>query len=383
MKQLYSLLLLALILFTLGACKTANKAYDKGQYHNAIDLALRKLQKDPHNKETKLLLQNAYQFAVNNHEAKIRSLSQSQDEFRYEYIYNEYHQLQQLYRKLRERPSTAGMVNLVDYSEYESTYREKTAEVYLQKGLALMETDNKENYRKAYHLLRNALSYRTGDQTIRQKMSEAYELAVVNIVLLPIDNYHNRGYNQSAYYPARNFETGLIQKMRQQIGNEFIAVHSKWEAQRSGIEPDEILELRLGRMEIGRPHDEYQTRTVSREIVTKEIVYRPDSVVKEYSRVSADITTTRRSYRSEGELYASSRNKRGQLLWNDLFRGEHRWQTEFVTYRGDVRALSDNDRSLMNGAQQRAPGEDEIAEHIFIQIENELAQRIRQHYHRY
>ncbi len=92
MTKFYSLLLLSL--FYLGACKTATKAYDRGDYNNAIELAIKKLQKDPSDGETKSLLQNAYRFAVDEHQDKIRILSNSTDEARYERIYNEYYYLQ-------------------------------------------------------------------------------------------------------------------------------------------------------------------------------------------------------------------------------------------------------------------------------------------------
>jgi hypothetical protein len=151
------------------------------------------------------------------------------------------------------------------------------------------------------------------------------------------------------------------------------------------VEPDELLDMRLGRMEIGRPYDQTQTRKVSKDVVIKEIVYKPDSVVKQYGKVQAQITTTRRTLVSTGDLYVTSRNTKGLVLWTDIFRGEHTWEVEFATFRGDERALSESDKALLNNNQNNriTPREEEITEAIMRQIQTEMNYRIRNHYNRY
>jgi hypothetical protein len=106
-------------------------------------------------------------------------------------------------------------------------------------------------------------------------------------------------------------------------------------------------------------------------------------VVREYARISAQVTTTRRTLLSTGELYAVARDAKGTQLWNDIFRGDHRWEVTFATFRGDERALTDSDRALLNRRDEGAPREDEITEALLRQIENDLQSRIRQHYNRY
>ncbi|MDQ3681501.1 MAG: hypothetical protein M3352_00335, partial [Bacteroidota bacterium] len=101
-----------------------------------------------------------------------------------------------------------------------------------------------------------------------------------------------------------------------------------------------------------------------------------------YGTVHAQITTTRRTMVSEGELYVSSRDPKGRTLWNDIFRGEYRWQTEFATYRGDERALSQSDRNLLNRNDYNTPREDDILRAVFKEIENEMNYRLRNYYSR-
>ena len=72
MTKIY-LLFLPLLLF--GACKSPGKAFNQGNYTDAIERSVRKLQKDPHDEDSKRILQSAYKFAVDQYQEKIRNLT--------------------------------------------------------------------------------------------------------------------------------------------------------------------------------------------------------------------------------------------------------------------------------------------------------------------
>lgn len=379
MNKFYILLLSFSL--TLIACKSASKAYDEGNFTNAIELAIKKLQKNPNDGEIKALAKNAYANAVNNHQDNIRSLSNSTNDDRFGKLYNEYLQLQKLYSLVRSQPSLTNFLRPVDYADYVETYANKSAEIHYQKGLTLLNENNKTAFREAYNEFKTALRYTPGDNVIQKKSEEAYQAAVINVVVLSMDQNYG-SYRYSSSYELRNFEVDIIRNLRYQLHNDFVQLYTEWDAKSRNVEPDEILEMRFGRLDIGRPYDQTQTRNVSKEIVVREVVYKPDSVVKQYGTVNAQIITTRRNMISEGDLYLSVRDARGRVVWNDIFRGEHRWQTEFATYRGDERALSQNDRTLLNRNRNdyEAPREDDIIKEIFREIQNDMSYRLRNYY---
>ncbi|MFN2456878.1 MAG: hypothetical protein ABR502_01640 [Chitinophagaceae bacterium] len=379
MTKFYLLLLISALYIT--SCKTAGKAYEKGNYTEAIDLAIKKLKKNPNDGEAKALLQNAYKFAVNQHEERIRILSNSNSDTRFEKIYHQYRSLQNLYENIRRYPTVAQTVNAVDYSDYLNTYRTKASDVHFEKGSSFMNQGSKAAYREAYHEFKIALKYKPDDIEIRKKVEEAYEQAVVNVMVVPMNNYS--GYMYSNSHHVRNFQEDIIRSLSYNTSNEFIKFHSEWNLRSQRIEPDEIIEMQLVNIVIGQPYDQSQTRQVSKEVVVKEIVYKPDSVVKQYGKIYARITTTRRTLVSQGELYINIRDGNGRFLWSDNFRGEHRWQTEFATYTGDERALSDHDRSLLNSQDHYPPQQDQIVTELLRQLENDLTYRLRNYYSRY
>ncbi len=291
--------------------------------------------------------------------------------------------MQNLYLLIKAQPSLNNFIRPVDYADYVETYANKSADIHYQKGLKLLNENDKRAFREAHAEFKTALRYTPDDDVIQKKMEEAYQAAVVNVVVLSMDQNYG-GYRYSSSYLLRNFEEDIMRNLRYQLHNDFVQLYSEWDAKSRNIEPDEILEMRLGRMEIGRPYDQTQTRNVSKEVVIKEIVYKPDSVVKQYGTVTAQIVETRRTLISEGELYLSVRDDNGRVLWNDIFRGEHRWETEFATYRGDERALSQNDRNLVNRNRNdyNTPREEDILKEVFRDIQNNMSYRLRDYYSR-
>ena len=141
--------------------------------------------------------------------------------------------------------------------------------------------------------------------------------------------------------------------------------------------------MRLATIDIGRYHDSRSIRRVSKEIVVKETVYKPDSVVREYAKVYADIVTTRRTMNSNALLQANLRDENGRWIWNDNFAASHNWSTEFATFTGDARALSEADKQLIDRRREFAPTENEIVQSMLNEISNTALYRIKNYFTRF
>lgn len=396
MKKIYSLLLLATVVFY--SCKTATKAFEKGNYEDAVTLAVKKLQKDGNDDAAKNILVNAYRQSVEAHEAAIRNLAASTSDNRFERIYSEYCALQGLYESISHSPAAMQAVHATDYASYVQVYKEKTGDTYFDRGLALMEKGDRRSYRQAYDVFRTAYRYKN-DSRIKEKMNEAYEAAVVKVLLLTDDPYragsmygnssYGNGYgnnNYNAGYEIRNFNENLVRNLRYQGSNDFTRFYTGDEARNSNVQPDEIVEMRLGRFDMGRYYDENSYRDVSNRVVVKQVVYRPDSVVNEYATVTARITTTRRIYTSGTALRIDARDAKGNYLWSDVIRGEHRYTVDFASFTGDERALSASDKALINNGSNNGYNQvraEDITREILKQIETEACNRFRSYFSRY
>src|SRR5215813_1881738 len=94
--KLYTIFILSVVTF-LVSCKSATKLYSKGNYDEAVEVAAKKLQKDPNDKQLRDVIQSSYRYAVQDHESKISNYSSSNNDLKWEWIYNEYSSLQNLY----------------------------------------------------------------------------------------------------------------------------------------------------------------------------------------------------------------------------------------------------------------------------------------------
>src|SRR4051794_8627012 len=101
MTKFYTFALIGAVAF-LSSCKSASKSYQKGDYTDAIERGVKKLQKDPNDYDTRDLVQKSYTYTINEHEDQIRILSNSNTDTRFEKIYEEYLAMQRLYETVHE-----------------------------------------------------------------------------------------------------------------------------------------------------------------------------------------------------------------------------------------------------------------------------------------
>lgn len=380
MTKLYSFAVVA-SLFLIYSCKSASKSYQKGNYTDAIERGVKKLQKDPYDYETKDLVQKSYTYTVNEYEDQIRILQNSKTDEKYDRIFQQYAALQSLYQLIHQYPEAAKVIKTHDYSEFVETYREKATEVHIEKGNKWMKEGTKEAYREAYREFNIAYNYRPGDFELRKQKDSAYDKAVTKVIISPIQNFNSYQYGSS--FQLQNFQRDILRTLSYNLNNEFIRFYSEYEARSKDIEADQVMDLNLSRISIGQPYDNKTVREVSKEVVVKEIVHKPDSVTKQYATVRAKITTTKRTLVSQGDLFITVRDTKGRTLWNDRFTGEHKWQTEFSSFSGDERALSETDKTSLNQKDYNPPAEDQIMEELLRKIQNDLSYRLRNHYARY
>ncbi|MBI5856106.1 MAG: hypothetical protein HZB42_00545 [Sphingobacteriales bacterium] len=381
MKTKFYTLSFLSILVILASCKTASKLYQKGDYDEAVELAAKKLQKDPHDPKLIDIIQTSYRLAVDDHQSRIRNNSESNNELKWEWMYNEYSSLQKMYDAIRKVPSVYNIVHPVDYSSYLNTYADKAGDVRFDRGIAFMQHYDKQSYRNAYREFQVAERLKPGNRDIIQKMNEAFSYAVTNVVILPMEQQY--GYRYSNYNNYPSLDEQLLRNLKFHSGNEFVKFYSEWEARVNNTRADQLVDMRLATLNIGRYFDNRTTREVSKEVVVKEIVYRPDSVVKVYGKVYATITTTRRTMRSDAMLQVNVRDGNRRWLWNDNIYANHNWETEFASFTGDERALSESDKQLINRRQEQAPREEEIIRCLMDEINNNALYRIKNYFNRY
>ncbi|HEY2720094.1 MAG TPA: hypothetical protein VGI82_00120 [Chitinophagaceae bacterium] len=380
MKNIYSLVLIVVGLWLTG-CRSASKLYEKGNYDDAVQVAAKKLQKDPNDPKLRSVIQDAYKYAVTDHENKIQNYSQNDNELKWEWMYYEYSALQNLYNAIFKTPSAFELVHPADYSSELNEYAGKAADVHYNHGLQYIRNNDRQSFKTAYHEFQTALGFDPGNVTIQNASNDAYNSALTRVVIVPALDY---GFSYSSYnYQLQNYENDIVQILQNNSGNEFVKFYSSPEAERLGVIPDEVVETHFTQINIGRIKDNYSNRDISKDVVVKETVYKPDSVVKQYAKVKARVTTTQRTLYSEGNLNVVVRDATGRVLWTDNVIGSETWSTEFASYTGDERALGDDDKKILNRKRDNPPRDEEIISCMKDSIYKDFISRIRNYYSHY
>lgn len=361
-------------------CRSALKLYQKGKYDEAVEVAAKKLQKDPDNLSLQNTIIEAYRYAVNDHESAIASYEASNNDLKWEWIYNEYASLQRLYDAIYRSPQVYQLVQPADYSSSLITYAEKAGEAHFERGLAWMRNYDKESFKNAYSEFQTALKFIPGDQEVISRMNEAYGLAITNVVILPVTRYD---FQFSSYnYDYNNYNDRLISDLKYNSGNPFVTFYSPAEARNLNVRVDRVIELQMQNVLIGRVSETRKAREVSKEVVTREITYKPDSVVKVYGTVKAKVNTVERARHSEGSMLITIRNESGRILWTDVLSSHDDWYSVFTTYTGDDRALSDSDKKFLTRKEEFLPSEGDVINHIYGDLISNSSYKIRDYFSR-
>jgi hypothetical protein len=99
--------------------------------------------------------------------------------------------------------------------------------------------------------------------------------------------------------------------------------------------------------------------------------------------VKARITTISRTVHADGGLNITARDSNGDWLWGDMVKGQSAWCSDFTTYSGDDRALSEEDKHLINRRPDNIPGELSIINSVRQDILKNTLYRIKDYYSRY
>src|SRR5690349_2249056 len=110
MRLVYRYVFVSLVLFALG-CSSGKKAYERGDYYDAVLKAVNRIRKDPDHSKSRETLKNAYPLALQFFETQAQNEIASNTSFRWKNVIGYYNTINNMYEQIRQCPGCLQVVS--------------------------------------------------------------------------------------------------------------------------------------------------------------------------------------------------------------------------------------------------------------------------------
>ncbi len=356
MKRIYQLLLLTAA-FAAGACSSGLKSYQKGDYYRSCTEAVDRLRSDPNNGKSRQALQAAYPMAVEDAERQAALAPASRDLRRLEANIGIYEKMNKLAENIIHCPGALRVVPTPKtyYGELRETM-DLVGSLYYDQGVSAMSAGTLEAARTAVAYFKKVVVYTPGYKDVDQRLAEAVNVATIRIIV-------TRPPTPGRYQiETEFFYTKLMNQIAARTYANLVRFYTPEEAAAEGMNnPHQVLALNFADFTVGNTNNTTNTVDCKREdvVVGKTKVNGVDQEVK--GTVTAKYTRHRLEVISAGVLNITALSGSTQRIIDQRnFSNKSVWASEWASFNGDERALTDDQRKLVGRKPLPVPPPQEL-----------------------
>jgi hypothetical protein len=376
MKKLSILWSIALVAFMVffNACKSPQKLYERGNYDEAISLAVKELRERKVKEKDVITLVEAFNYINQRDAERLSRLRAQRTDDTWDDIYA-------LADKMQRRQELVKPLLALD----ESKYYGRLTDLYFENGLNMMLSEAREGAaeflykkananmerarngerliaREAYNDLNSIQNYYSGYKNTKELANEAYAMGI-NHIYFKVEN------DSRAFLP-RDFERTLESIFVRDLNSTWIKYHTlkddnlRYEytivAKVTRIDVSPELYDRNHRIEEARVEDGYDYTYDEKGNVKKDTLGN-DIKVKRYKTVRADVFEVRQ--RKEAQVFGYLEyfdNRTNERILSRPIESNARFDHYAVRFEGDRRALCENTCSLLGNSPARFPTDEEL-----------------------
>jgi len=381
MKNL-NLLPFALLLFLFVGCKTAKKAFKRGDYDESVFRAAEKLRDSPNASTSADILKQAYPLAIRQNLDDVARYQNATEAFHWEPVVNAYKRLNTMYNALRRCPECERLVTVRSFMNEERDAREKAAADRYEAGMAAMRNkESRQMAREAYTHFETCDAMVGGYQNVRSLLDESFDYASFKVVVEQV-LVTSRTYQLSNEF-FQNKVSEFLQTNRRL--NKFVQFYTPQEAANSRLKADHVIKLEFDDFVVGQTIINSNTETVtSKDSVKVGETTVAGKKIPVYNRVTAKLNRTRKSVLSSGLLDMQIMDFRTKsVVTQEKFRGDFNWFCEWGSFNGDERALTSEQKQMCNSREINPPPPQQLFIEFSKPIYDRLTSKIRDYYKNY
>jgi hypothetical protein len=378
MKQLLQMMLLAALL---NACGSNKNYLERSDEKKALFDAVKKLNKNGTDEQASIAVPILYSGILKTKQAKIKSYESGKDINRWDNIIGEYNDLQEAYNSIINSNAAFKLITPVNFSTQLLEAKQFAAADYYEVAEVYLTKNGRDNAKNAYNNFKKADRYIPGYKEVLSKMNQAYENAIIDVVINPVQDdryFFNSGWGNSGYdYSNEYFQRTLVRDLayNNSSNNTYAArFYSDWEARRENVEPAWTIDLGLRNINLPQPSTYNNKKERSAQVQNGT----DTSGKPKYKTVYATLNITRMSFTAHADMDVLIKDlETPKTISNTSFREDYRWQAEKATYTGDSRALSSADWEIINNNNFYQPRRDDILNELYKKIYPQVLNHIK------
>lgn len=369
MKNGFSTLLFAGVFFLFDACSSGKSALKHGDYYEAVMESVQRLRQNPDHKKSKLVLSTSYTLAVEYLETSAQNAITSNANFKWKTAVENYDKINSLYENIRTSPGAMRIItNPVNRYKELTDLKAKAAEESYEAGIQALLKNTREDAKQAYFLFTESNTFSPGYREAIEMINQAEFNATLRVAF---EELNTSRINLGSFQPA-------ITNLKRQFLNFYPVADTVGKK----APADQYLRIIFSRYGEDRPTvtSRSENRTDSVKTGEKEVngVKKPT-----YQKVSAKITYYEKVCRAYAEMNVNiTENKSGAALKNNVVTGGYAWKTNWATYSGDARALTDAQRKLCQ-QKETNPSSSNMMNQVKIDLDKNLKRDLSAFYSKY
>jgi hypothetical protein len=374
-------LLIFIAIITLTGCASGKKAYERGDYYEAVMLSVSRLRQNPDHTKSKEALKNSYPLAVEWLQTDANNQIASNSPSKWRNAIASYDKLNQMYEAIRQAPGALKVIrDPKSYYAEIGPLKEKAAEESYNAGIDALMKGTRDDAKRAYFNFADAQSFVPGYKDVVEYLDKSKFEATLKVVV------------EQVAVPARYslsgdfFQDKVEEYLHQNYPDRgFIKFYTPEEAKNVNLpKVDQYLRIQFDDFSVGNTTINEKEETVKRDSVKVGEAKIDGKTVPVYNTVSAKLITTRKEVVSRGLLsMIVVDGKSNGVLTHKKFNGEYSWVSTWGRFNGDERALTDQQLAMCKRREQQPP----VTQDLFLEftkpIYNQLIPALQGFYRNY
>jgi hypothetical protein len=379
MKALYRLSVVLLLVSM--ACSSGKKAYEHGNYYEAVLKAINRLRKDPDHSKSAETLQAAYPLAVQYFETQAENEIASNGAFKWKNVISNYGYINTMYEQVRQCPGCLKVIkNPKNYYTELGPLKDKAAEESYNAGINELMKGTRNDARKAYFNFVDAQTFAPGYKDVVEYLDKSKFEATLKVIIeqIPVP----ARYNLSGGFFQSKVEEYVHSAYTDQT---FIKFYTPEEAKNVNLPyANQIMRVQFDDFTVGNISLKEKEETFTRDSVKVGETKVAGKSQPVYGTVKAKLTTYRKEVLSAGLLSMQILDaKTNGVLTSRKFDGQYVWVNAWGRYNGDDRALTDTQLALCKQKETQPPGAQDLFLEFTRPIYDKLTAGIRGFYQNY